>query len=170
MISESRVQTSQAFRPSAQQRRLWSSLRPEDQFVAQAALLIEGELQPGRLRRAVEQVVESNDILRTRFVRRPGQRFPLQVVDAEARFSWEETATAAGLQGDLLGQAGLLLAGEREESFDLAAGPVLRVRLLGLGSGRHLLLLSLPALCADGRGLENLVREIGHAYAGTTPG
>ncbi len=36
-----------------------------------------------------------------------------------------------------------------------------------LGPDRHALSISLPALCADRRSLENLVKEIGQAYSGT---
>ncbi len=169
MISDSQVQAPQAFRPSAQQRRLWSVQRPEDRFLTQGAFLIEGELRTDRLRQAVQQVVAAQDILRTRFVRRPGQRFPLQVVEPEGRADWGEIRPIEILDGDLRRHASFLLEQEREPGFDLASGPVLRLRLIEVGESRHLLLLFLPALCADRRGLENLVREIGRAYAGALP-
>jgi len=161
--------TSKAFRPSAQQRRLWSAQRPEDRFVTQGAVLVEGNLDAARLRQAVEQTVAGQEILRTRFVRRPGQRFPVQVVEPEGEAEWGETLGSFAPSGDLRTQATLLLEQERARGFDLAGDPVLRLRLADLGRGRHLLLLTLPALCADRRGLENLVREIGRAYAGAAP-
>src|SRR6185436_15031857 len=161
--------TSKAFRPSAQQRRLWSAQRPEDRFVTQGAVLIEGDLGTGRLRQAVEQIVAAQDILRTRFVRRPGQKFPLQVVEPEGQAEWGETLGPLAASCDLRAQAAHLLEQERARAFDLSGDPVLRLRLADLGDGRHLLLLTLPALCADRRGLENLVREIGRAYAGAAP-
>src|SRR5262249_30252416 len=54
---------------------------------------------------------------------------------------------------------------ERQRPFDLAHGPLLRASLLAFSLHRHVMLLSLPALCADAWTLKNLVQEISQAYA-----
>src|SRR5262249_49634254 len=58
-------------------------------------------------------------------------------------------------------------ANQRSSVFDPAADSPLRILLLSLSPDRHLLSLSLPALCADVQSLRNLTREIVDNYAGS---
>jgi amino acid adenylation domain-containing protein len=53
----------------------------------------------------------------------------------------------------------------KSRHFELDQIPLLRLSLLKLATRRHVLLLTLPALCADSVGLENFLREIALAYA-----
>jgi hypothetical protein len=46
------------------------------------------------------------------------------------------------------------------QTIDLAQGPILHARVVKLASRKQLLLVSLPALCADAGTLKNLVHEI----------
>lgn len=94
-----------------------------------------------------------HEILRTRFVRTPGIRLPLQVVDDEGRVDWRRLESAGG---DPLAR----LDAEATAPFDLGTGPVLRGRLLSLSPDEHLLAISAPILCADGASLDALVREL----------
>ena len=57
-----------------------------------------------------------------------------------------------------------LAGAERNASFDLESGPLLRACLVTAGSRRHLL-VTMPSLCSDARGLDNLVSEVARAYA-----
>ncbi|MEM9008074.1 MAG: amino acid adenylation domain-containing protein, partial [Cyanobacteria bacterium P01_F01_bin.86] len=54
---------------------------------------------------------------------------------------------------------------DRLQSFDLEKGPLLRFLLLKLSPEKHLLLVSLSALCADTWTINNLAREISSLYA-----
>lgn len=62
-----------------------------------------------------------------------------------------------------------ILAEERLQPFDFEQGSLLRACLLSL-SARHILLLTLPALCADTRSLQNLVQEVSCTYAACLQG
>jgi amino acid adenylation domain-containing protein/FkbM family methyltransferase len=59
----------------------------------------------------------------------------------------------------------LLCAEERARSFALEQGQVLHVALARAGPNRHLLSLTLPALCADSVSLLNLLRQLSENYA-----
>jgi amino acid adenylation domain-containing protein len=66
------------------------------------------------------------------------------------------------LQDTQLEQFSTALQGE---AFDLAHGPLLRTRLFRLSAQRHVLLLSLPALCADASSLVQVIAELARLYA-----
>ncbi len=153
------------FRLSHQQRRWWLLHRDGPAQRARAAIEIEGDLDRDRLRRAVADVVERHQILRTAFHRRAGLALPLQVVaDAGAPPPWEEIDLAA------------LAAAEREARFEscwraagedevaLEAAPAVRARCLRWSADRHRLVLSLPALCADRPTLALLAGEVAASY------
>ena len=154
--------SSEAFRLSPQQRRAWL-LQPDGVAdLARAAVSLTGELDPDRLRTAVERVVERHEILRTRFSRRPGFRVPFQVVDPHAGFSWDDApAPEAGAPGPDLDA---FLRGRRPPVVDLERGSSLAVELVRWSAGDHLLLFTLPALCADSAALDHLVAEVAEAY------
>jgi amino acid adenylation domain-containing protein len=103
---------------------------------AHCLIAIEGELNVEVLRRAVEVVAQRHDVLRLTFQRLPGMTIPLQML-SESKAVWSPAE-------------------------DLPE--TLHASLTVLSPVKHQLLLSVPALCADERSLQNLAREIGVAY------
>jgi amino acid adenylation domain-containing protein len=158
----------QGFRLSPQQRRIWVSQPDGAALRCQCAVLLEGGLEIDALRGALDGVVAAHEILRTSFVRAPGMKLPVQVVGESGAYAWrhEDLSARAGEPLDAL--ADELLRQERGEPFDAAHGPCLRAASFTLSTERHMLLLTLPALCADARTLHNLVRAVGDAYAAST--
>ena len=154
------------FRLSIQQERLWSQQTGgPSPFWAECELLLEGPLDAVRLREAIRRVVGRHEILRTVFPHRTGLKFPLQVISDRPDFTWQEV-NLAGLddtaQSDKIREFGDIHKAE----FDLEHGPSLFVLLAKLAPHKHILVLVLPALCADLRSLQNLATEIGRCYAG----
>ncbi|HJT56412.1 MAG TPA: amino acid adenylation domain-containing protein, partial [Ktedonobacteraceae bacterium] len=152
-------------RLSLQQARLWSWQRESQVYHAQCAILLQGELDRDTLKKAFQDVVSRHEILRTFFHVVPGMELPMQVVAAPAELSYP-TINIEGLNEQ--DQASLLnkyLAAAQEEPFDLVHGPLLRIVLLRLAECKHVLLLNLPALCADASTLPHLVAEICQAYS-----
>jgi amino acid adenylation domain-containing protein/non-ribosomal peptide synthase protein (TIGR01720 family) len=155
----------EGFPLSPQQRRLWLLQNEGGMFAARCALSLEGALRVGLLREAVREVVGRHEILRTGFCRIAGSKFPVQVIRESPDFIFE--------QRDLSG----LSPRERELTLDahlndvshLPAASVrdatVRAHLLKVSAESHVLLLALPALCADARALANIAREIGLCYA-----
>ena len=151
----------QGFRLSPQQRRLWALQQTLGTAHVQAVLLIDGMLDIVRLERAVDAVVAKHEALRTLFCREPGVKVPLQVIVDECRPEWvvielRESDVAAGLEE--------VLERHRRQAIDWEQGPLIRCTLCRLSDRQHWLVLSLPALCADARTLQNLAMEVAAEY------
>ncbi|HEX5758394.1 MAG TPA: amino acid adenylation domain-containing protein [Thermoanaerobaculia bacterium] len=151
------------FRLSPQQRRLWLLQEGSRAFRAQIAVRIDGDLDAERLRRALNRVVARHASLRTWFRAIPGVKVPLQVVAEEAEVAWRGgDPLPAG--GDREAWTEGLLAAELRSASGPAEPPLPAATLAAAGPGEHLLVLGLPALCADRASLANLVAELADAY------
>jgi hypothetical protein len=166
----------EGFELAPQQRRVWE-LRQSGggtPYHVQCVVEIEGALDRGALAAAAREVIARHEILRTSFCQLPGMLIPVQVVtDDEPRelLAFDlTTLPAAGREDRLLqwlADARWTREGEEEEE---ASGAPLRAALFALAERRHALALSLPALCADRAGIENLVKEIAREYGRATRG
>jgi amino acid adenylation domain-containing protein len=152
------------FRLSPQQEHLWRAQgsRPARGFVCQGLLEVRGPLDRIRLRRAVEQVVECHEILRTAFPRLPGMSLPIQVIRARGQVLWDEPE----ISGPGEAEVERLLMEARRSPLPLEEEAAIQVSLLALGQERHALLLTLPGLMADAPSLHVLAHEIASLYAG----
>ncbi|MBK9945443.1 MAG: amino acid adenylation domain-containing protein [Kouleothrix sp.] len=167
------MQPIEGFRLAPQQKRIWQ-LQADGSaaYCAQAVIQIDGPLDQAALVAALGQVTARHEILRTTFQRPPGLALPVQVIAELAPPActvhdlpgWaagtpaEQAAGLAGLLGELAAMHG-----------DPAHGPLLAAALVPLAPARQLLLLSLPALCADSLALAGLLPELGQAYAAQLP-
>jgi len=154
------------FQLSLQQRRLWHAQQENAAFRAQCVVAIRGRLSVKTLREALRRVVRRHEILRTTFCYLPGIKTPVQVINDDAPYAW-----GVGDLSDARDESALeqLCERERETAFDPERGPVLRA-LLVKGGARRLLILTLPALCADARTLTNLAGELARAYSAASRG
>ncbi len=127
------------------------------------ALRLSGDLDRALLEAALNAVVRRHEALRTTFheaagrpvqIIAPFEPRPLPVVDLGAlpEASREEESRRQLRREALL-------------PFDLAAGPLLRARLFGLGEGEHVLLLATHHIVSDGWSLDVLAGDLGAFYA-----
>ncbi|MFP2933044.1 amino acid adenylation domain-containing protein, partial [Pyxidicoccus sp. 3LG] len=141
------------------QQRLWfiDQLEPGSPlYNMPAALRLEGTLDVGALERAISDVVERHEALRTTFASRDGE--PVQVIHPATALSVPVVDLTA-LSADARQAEVMRLA--REEAlrpFDLTTGPLLRVTLLRLGEREHVLLLTMHHIVSDGWSTGVLVR------------
>ncbi|HEY6802576.1 MAG TPA: amino acid adenylation domain-containing protein [Pyrinomonadaceae bacterium] len=145
------------FRLSPQQRRLWLLQRDGSVYNSQVAVLFDGPLMVQQLKQAFQKTVEDHEILRTTFCRVPGMNVPLQVIVDQLEPEWlalDWTSLERQPAEDEISQ---FADQELVQPFDLAAGPLVRARIIALAESRNLLLITLPALCADNRTLINLL-------------
>ncbi len=151
---------------SPQQRRVWAlqSSSPGTPLGARCALLIEGELDIDRLRASLAAVAERYEILRTVFRCPAGMKLPLQAI-GELSPAWTGEVDLSGLDPAERERRIEELWRDTDSLFDLEQGPLLHATLVGLEPGRRLLLLRLPALCADAASLGNLAGELVRVYA-----
>src|SRR5688500_2974686 len=155
----------EGYQLSPQQERLWLLQQDCSAFRAQCVVMLEGRLDATALDDALQTVVERHEILRTVFCGLPEMKKPVQVIlDPANPLQRKIGLNGAGAPSELTSIL-KTFAPEAELPFDFQNGPLFRAFLLPLSAEQHALLLSLPSLCADGRTLTNLVREISEAYA-----
>jgi amino acid adenylation domain-containing protein len=152
----------QSIRLSPQQKHLWQ-LRQVDangMYNAACAVQIEGSLRSDVLRDSIEQVILRHEALRTSFEILPGMIIPVQIIKDGAAFSSSEI--------DLRGSDPLTQQSKLDYLFDqmrcaplaLLSNSSLSTTLVRLSDCSQVLLIALPAFCADGKSLVNLAYEI----------
>lgn len=139
-----------------------------DQFAAgstaynlAASLRLTGPLDVAALATSLTLLVARHESLRTRLVTVDGQ--PVQLVDAPREVAPVPVATAATDLADLE-------ITEAATPFDLATGPLFRVRLLALAPEHHVLLVGVHHAVADGWSFGVIVEEITTGYAAAVAG
>jgi amino acid adenylation domain-containing protein len=158
-----RVDRRAALTLSFAQERLWflHRLEPENPFYNVAvALRIEGGLDADALERSLQAIVDRHEILRTTYHEVDGR--PVQRIDPDFRLALERRDLRGAASAD--GEAERLAREEARRPFDLAAGPVVRATLLVLEPGRHVLLVTIHHIAADGWSMGVLVDELAAAY------
>ncbi|MEU1517123.1 non-ribosomal peptide synthase/polyketide synthase, partial [Streptomyces sp. NPDC005811] len=146
------------------QHRLWFLHRLEGPgaatYVMPLALRLTGPLDRAALRRALGDVTDRHESLRTVFPEADGT--PCQRV-LDARPDLPVTAT------DERGLAGLLARSARR-GFDLSVEPPLRAELFALAADDHVLLLALHHIAGDGWSMGPLAAGLATAYAARRAG
>jgi amino acid adenylation domain-containing protein len=155
--------TIEGFRLSQQQRRLWT-LAPEAALAAQCVVLVEGPLQLPKLESAVQRVIAQHEILRTTFHQLPGMKFPVQVVHERSTPSWSSIDFSHLEQQERDSRIEQLCLQEQRRDFVLDRDPLLHLMLVTLGARESVLLVSVPALCADSLTLKNFVQQLAAGY------
>ncbi|MGN8278203.1 amino acid adenylation domain-containing protein, partial [Pseudomonas sp. SMN5] len=131
-------------------------------YINQMCLDIEG-LDPQRFEAAWQAAVDAHDILRSRFVWEQGER-PLQVVHKQLRvpFTFLDWSTRADIAQALVERAG----SEREQGFDLACAPLLRLVLVKTGPQHYHLIYTHHHILMDGWSNSQLLGEVLQRYDG----
>jgi amino acid adenylation domain-containing protein len=154
----------EAFHLSPQQKHLYILQQNSPAYRAQCAILIEGELDIDTLKKALQNIVNHHEILRTTFHSLPGMKFSAQVVADSSTPLWQEINLCDYPPQKQAAHIEQLFEEERRCPFDLNQGPLFRLLLLALSVKKYILLVSLPSLCADAWTLNSLVHEISRAY------
>jgi amino acid adenylation domain-containing protein len=157
-------QTTRGYRTSTQQTRLWSLIQNGNDCRVQCALLLEGPLDSGRLRRAIESVVARHEILLSAFQQPSGLNAPIQIVGDETRLRWRE----AEIQTDTktLSEAlGSLFEADSKEPLRVDESSPLRFTLAKTADTTHILLVTASPLIADVESLHHVVAEAAAIYA-----
>ena len=154
------------------QRRMWFLWQLDPQGAAYnlpMAVRLHGSLNLAALQQAFDALVARHETLRTRFVAH-GDDVRQQVDATPAPLQLRQDALT-GLD-DNARQAAIETIAEAEAlaPFDLASGPLLRVRLLQLAAQEHVLLLTLHHIVADGWSMNVLIDEFLHLYDAAVAG
>ncbi|MFF0471505.1 amino acid adenylation domain-containing protein [Micromonospora zamorensis] len=158
------------FALTAGQQRMWTAhqLRPDSaEHACPLALSLDGPLDRAALTEALTGLVSRHEALRACIV-----------AGTDGRPHWTSSRPAAivpryaDVRNAADPDAALTdrLADELAHPFDLAAGPLTRVLLVRTGDDRHVLLLSVAHVAADGQSLDVLRGELLHLYRQATGG
>ncbi len=147
------------------QQRLWFLDRlggGSSEYNMPIALRLRGELDREALEKSINTIVTRHESLRTHFAEIEGE--PVQVIEPELliEIPIEDLSKLSELE-----RASRVMAELREEGslpFDLACGPLLRMRLLKLGEGDHILIRTMHHIAFDGWSEGVFNRELALLY------
>ena len=147
------------------QQRLWflDQLEPGSSFYnLPVALRLLGGLDIGALEKALNEIIKRHESLRTKFATVAGQ--PVQVISAEWKVRLGVEEVSATSEAARVEEVARRAEVEARVGFDLAAGPLLRVKLLRLSADEHVLLLTMHHIISDGWSMGILVGEVAALY------
>ncbi|MFK0271736.1 amino acid adenylation domain-containing protein [Pseudomonas asiatica] len=154
------------------QRRMWFLWQLDPQGAAYnlpMAVRLNGPLDLAALQHAFDALVARHETLRTRFVA-DGDDVRQQVDASAAPLQLRQDALAGLDEGARQAAIETIAEAEALAPFDLASGPLLRVRLLQLAAQEHILLLTLHHIVADGWSMNVLIDEFLHLYDAAVAG
>ncbi|MBD2540827.1 non-ribosomal peptide synthetase [Coleofasciculus sp. FACHB-SPT36] len=157
----------QGFQISPQQKRLWGlqKLNSLQAYQAKYYLLLEGVLNVEMLESSLQQIVTQHEILRTHFRCLPGMTIPLQVISDSNSINWQSIDLSSSNIQEQKNQLEALFNKISDEDCNFERDSLLHLSLITLSEQKHILLINLPALCADAATLQHLAREISRTYA-----
>ncbi|MBB4864948.1 amino acid adenylation domain-containing protein/non-ribosomal peptide synthase protein (TIGR01720 family) [Pseudomonas nitritireducens] len=151
---------------SPAQRRLWFlwKLEPESAVYHIAGRMnLRGELRRPAVEQAFAILLERHETLRSRFIEQADGEVALNLSDVtQVELSESDFSSLGNARRDIAARedADAFAA----QPFDLAQGPLLRLRLQNLGGGRQALLLCVHHIIADGWSLNLLLDEFAECY------
>ncbi|MFI6760880.1 amino acid adenylation domain-containing protein [Micromonospora sp. NPDC050417] len=134
-----------------------------DVYTVQTWFELTGPVDPARLRRAAQALLDRHPNLRAGF-RYLGSGRPVAFIPARAPLPWTER-DLTGLDRQAAEEAWSVLVDDQAARFDPAHPPLLRLLLAGFGPDRHRLLLTHQHLLLDGWSGPPLVDELATLYA-----
>ncbi|MCP4659506.1 MAG: AMP-binding protein, partial [bacterium] len=153
------------------QQRLWFF----DQYVPgsplynlPSAVRTSGRIEVAVLARSLNEIVRRHEALRTTFADVGGQA--VQVIAPALDLELPLVDLRGLLPEARESEARRLAAAEAARPFDLARGPLLRVRAASLTAEQHLVLLTMHHIVSDGWSMGVLIRELEALYAAFSAG
>jgi amino acid adenylation domain-containing protein len=153
------------------QQRLWflDQLEPgSSAYNISAALRLTGALDTESFARSFSEIARRHESLRATFVTINGQ--PAQLIATAQPVDLPVTDLSGLPETRREVEATRMAAEEARRPFDLARGPVLRLRLLKLGDEEHIALMTMHHIISDGWSIGILIREFAALYQAFTAG
>ncbi|MBW4636657.1 MAG: amino acid adenylation domain-containing protein [Gloeocapsa sp. UFS-A4-WI-NPMV-4B04] len=162
----------EGFRLSPQQKHLWLLQQGESIsfYRVQCAVLIAGNLNINVFKKALQNVVERHEILRTSFHCLPGMTIPLQVIADTYEISIDEHNLNDFSLQEQEAKIELIFDAIKQQPFYLENNSSLIINIIKLSHKKYVLLLGLSALLADSITLKQLVKEISISYSASLQG
>lgn len=154
------------FQVSSQQEHLWAIQQADNSQVyrSQCVIRVDSGLDSALLKAALDHLIGSYEILRTRFQRLPGRTILLQVIDEEPSLWFEASSIDQRRPDEHDACLDLLMREMRRTPFDFERGPLVRVHHVKLSAERDALILDVSALCADAASLRLITEALKQSY------
>jgi hypothetical protein len=124
-------------------------------------LRLQGGLDRGALRRALDAILARHEALRTTFVEVDGVA-EQRIAPADIGFQLGEHDLSG--EADARAELGRLLAEEARAPFDLERGPLIRGRLIRVSPDNHVLSVTMHHIVSDAWSMELFTRELSALY------
>src|SRR5580704_10387154 len=164
-----RAQRDNSLPLSFAQQRLWflNQLEPDNPlYNIPLAIRLNGALNIESLKRALNEIVQRHEVLRTRYV--VENELPVQLITDEVEIALP-VEDLTDLPDEAQQSAVRRMAIENgRHVFNLETGPVFRASLLKLGEQDHALLLNTHHIVSDGWSIWQFVRELAALYEAFT--
>ncbi|HEY3492144.1 MAG TPA: condensation domain-containing protein, partial [Solirubrobacterales bacterium] len=144
---------------------LFESLYAPNAYVMQSSWNLGGDLDPDRLRRAWELIVERHAVLRSSF-HWEGMERPHQVVHSEVALPWLEEDWRSVPAGERDRRLEEREKADLRAGFDLEVAPLFRLLLVRLEDGLWSLTWTQHHLLVDGWSLSQVLSELFAIYRG----
>jgi amino acid adenylation domain-containing protein len=146
---------------SSAQKRLYFLYRLEEAgrgYNMSQALILEGDLNIGRVETVFKKMIERHESLRTSFYLENSE--PVQKVHKSVEFEieYQKKPLSKHSPQDLMMNF--------IRPFDLAQAPLMRMELVKLEEGKHLLMLDMHHIVTDGTSLGIMIKEFALLYKG----
>jgi thioesterase domain-containing protein len=155
----------QVFPLSLAQQRLWflDQLYPGNPACnVSFGLRLQGNLNRSALDTSVREMIRRHEILRTTFETNAGH--PVQIVAADSVIEIPLLDLTEIVSSDCASEAYRVAMEEARVPFNLATGPLLRLKLIRLGPDKYVLVCVMHHIVCDGWSLEIFVRELAALY------
>ncbi|MFN6572323.1 amino acid adenylation domain-containing protein, partial [Dendronalium sp. ChiSLP03b] len=151
------------------QERLWFVNQLEGEsgaYTIDFTVRLLGNLNVTALEQAFDKIVQRHEPLRTRFEMKDNK--PVQVIEPNTTISLR--AIALQHESDPTKKVEELATQEACKPFDLAHGPVLRIKLWQIAPDEHVLLFAIHHIAADGWSMGVLINELSACYKAISTG
>ncbi|UCF78982.1 MAG: amino acid adenylation domain-containing protein [Candidatus Eiseniibacteriota bacterium] len=162
---------SNSFPLSVAQQRLWflDQLEPGNPaYSIPAAYRVTGRLNVTALEQSLSEIVRRHETLRTSFPVVDGQS--VQVISPDVDLTLPLVDLRELPETEWEAEAQRQATEEAQQPFDLARGPLWRVKLLRLSEGEHVFLLTMHHIVSDGWSLGVFMRELVTLYEAFSTG
>ncbi len=153
------------------QQRLWflDQLEPGGSaYNIPAAVRLSGALDTKAYTQSFNEIARRHEALRATFVTVNGK--PAQIIAPARPVELPVTDLSAMPEIEREAEAMRMATEEARKPFDLARGPLLRLRLLKLGAEEHIALMTMHHIISDGWSIGILIREFAALYEAFTSG
>jgi amino acid adenylation domain-containing protein len=153
------------------QQRLWflDQYEPDNiLYNLAAAIRLKGAFNVTALEQSLNEILRRHEVLRTTFSMVDDR--PVQIIHKVWDFSLTPIELRESSSEKKEAIAARLAAEEAEKPFNLAKGPLLRVKLLRLAEDDHVLLITMHHIISDGWSIKVFIGEIEELYKAYTNG